>query len=189
MRKQLHDDIIREEASSEFDPTTIANLHSMYVSLRQHFDIVIANLANNLEKAALTIQTGLDKAERTLQTSLADSKRDQQIALSEAEKRVNDKFITFKESADKTEQGMMDRINSIDSIVQRVERERTLYVTRDQLDLILKSMRGDIEPIQREQARAGGKQEGIVSTWSTVHTIITLTLVLLTILITLVVRK
>ena len=94
-----------------------------------------ADRKESLDKAASTIQTGLDKAERTLQTALV-----------EAEKRVNEKF----EPVRSTQANFDNRLTSI-------EKERPLYVTRDQLDLVIKSVAGEVRPLERARAVDEGK--------------------------------
>lgn len=148
---------MKETLKKDLTSPDVMDLQGPGVSWRHYVDLVSANLEGKLEKAALTIQTGLDKAERTLQTSLADSRRDQQLALSDAEKRVNEKLDNIKTSFEKTEKGLNLRLDQIDATIQRIDRERTLYVTRDQLDLILKSMHAEIKPLARREATITGR--------------------------------
>lgn len=153
MERMLKQDLQSEDAADR--ATSQAGIP--VVSWRHYVDLLNLNQEGKLEKAALTIQTGLDKAERTLQTSLGDSRREQQLALAEAEKRVNERFVAFKESADKTEQMIMGRLARQDEGIQRIERERPLYVTRDQLELIMKA---DIRPLEKSANAATGQRQG-----------------------------
>lgn len=111
-----------------------------------------------LSLAQNTVQSGLDKAAQGLAVSGEKTERNQQIALEAAEKRVNEKFIVQKEASDKAESVMNDRIVKIERSQDQFIGERATYVTRDQIDLIIKSVSGDIRPLQSSQDTGKGRE-------------------------------
>lgn len=119
------------------------------------------NRKEALEQARMTIQLGLDKAERTLQISLDKAERNLQTALEAAEKRVNEKFIVTKESQEKAEGVLLARVGEIERFRDQLTGERALYVTRDQLDLIIKSTRAEAAPLLTQQAWTKGRDAAI----------------------------
>ena len=134
------------------------------------------NRKDALTAAAMTIQTGLDKAERTLQISLDKAERNLQVALEAAEKRVNEKFVVQKEAVEKAESVLTARLATFDRFREEISGERALYVTKDQLDLILKSVQGDLQPMRSRAAWTSGA-------WAAVCAMAALVLALLSLLI------
>ena len=113
-----------------------------------------------LDAAANTIQTGLDKAERALQLALDKAERNLQIALEAAEKRVNERFDGLKETQNKADAALEKRLMAMNEFQTQINGERALYVTREQLDLMIKSIGVELKPLQASQAEYRGQARG-----------------------------
>jgi len=112
-----------------------------------------------LDKATFTTQSRLDKAEGSLQVSLDKAERNLQVALEAAEKRVNEKFDIQQSGSTKEFDSIKEKLTQSDKDRQRIDTERVLYVTREQLDLIIKSITGEIKPLQGQGQYNKGREQ------------------------------
>lgn len=120
-----------------------------------------------LKQAANTIQVGLDKAERQLQTSLEKAQGELRLALTDAEKRVNEKLEAKDQALSIATQTLNQRLDEFNKFKDQIGSERALYVSRDQLaaveksireqlEIILRSIGGELKPLQHKQSYESG---------------------------------
>ena len=143
---------------------------------QEQFTISERQRGEALDKAANTIQVGLDKAERTLQISLDKAERNLQVALEAAEKRVNEKFDVQQKASAKEMDAVKEKLIEGNRYRQQIDQERALYVTRDQLDLNLKAIIGELKPIQQSQLITKGRDLALIAIFTVIVGLVSIVL-------------
>ena len=161
----------RLEAERDYVDARLHALGDKVTALNGVFDDRMRESETNrndaLTKAAKTIQDGLDKAERQLQVALDKAQNELRLALTDAEKRVNEKFESKDQAAAKSEKVLNERLEQMNQFREQIGSERLLYVTRDmleqsnkaireQMDLIVRTVTGDLRPMQNKQVFMNG---------------------------------
>jgi len=92
---------------------------------------------------------------------------DVKLLISELERRIDVKFADKDQIIDRTEKSLNERLLAMNEFRQQINSERLLYVNRDQLDtavhnleskieILLKTVTGDIRPLQAKQTFNNG---------------------------------
>jgi flagellar hook-basal body complex protein FliE len=139
---------------------------SLQHTIEKVFDLLAAriekteeNTKDSASTSSETMQKGLDKAEHTLQVALDKAERNLQTALEAAEKRVNEKFIVLDLATGRDAALLAERLHNMNQFRDQITSERALYVTRDQLDSIIKSLSLDIRPLQAQETSGHAQRE------------------------------
>lgn len=161
------DDHEKEHDRSEGDKTDPTILAKELVKTEiGHLRELVMGRIDSLEK-------GQEKAAEALAT-----------AVDRTEVRVNEKLFSLKEAVDLTINALGEQLHAVDQKLTQVDRDRTLYVTRNDLDTVTRAFTGELTPLQNQRSlQAGigvGKNEIQQNQESTRRLIMTLMGLLLT---------
>lgn len=133
--------------------------------LKEYFDVQIKALSDRIREAETLRNESLNRAAERLQDGLNKAEKQLQIALIDAEKRVNEKLEARDKANDKADAVLNERLAQMNQFRDQISAERLLYVTRDQQDLTLKSLRDQVDILKRSMELSIGKDAGISKVW------------------------
>lgn len=116
----------------------------------------------------ITIRDYIDTRIESINRRLDTIAKMHEVAIVDSEKRLNDKLADRDKVIQKADDVMDDRLDQMNRFRDQINSERVIYVTRDQLEINLKSLHDQIAILTRTMTLSSGAKEGASSVGSIV---------------------
>ena len=123
---------------------------------------------NSLRQKIADNQRDIELFDGKYNAIIEHAKEGLRLAIGAAEARINDKFTATGKALEKADEVLQERLRRNDAFREKLQADAALMVTRDQLELTLKSISTELDLLKRAVTLRTGETGGMTKVGSAV---------------------